>query len=228
MNVLYALIGALIGILIGIFFRPFRTQIELSWEGICWKHTIPKNYHCIEKLRKVKKGVKAVVLNEQYTVVGFIEYQFDGTCCYLPQIRPGYKLNTRWEVRWLGFEDEDLYLWAEWGDEEFWEYIKTPKPELPKNLSMTYLIDVVKTNLEPSFMLNNTKVDIQDVQRGEILILYGEYARFKDRCTRIKLKIADSDYTIGLIYYHDEPLSPEIFFGKEIKCADINFPKTRT
>jgi hypothetical protein len=227
MNVLYILIGALIGIVIGIVFRPFRTKVELLWESICWKYTIPKNYRCIEKLRKVKKGAKATVLNEQYTIVGFIEYQFDGTCYYVPQIRPGYTLNTRREVRWLGFEDEDLYLWAEWDDHKFWEHIKTPQPELP-NLSMTYLIDVVKANLQPSFMLNNTEVHIQEVQRGEILILFGEYARFKDRCTRIKLKIAGSDYTIGLIYYHHEPLSPEIFFGKEIECADINFPNNRT
>ncbi len=157
-----------------------------------------------------------------------VEYQFDGTCYYVPQMRPGYKLNTRWEVRWLGFENEDLYLWAEWDDDKFWEYIGTPKPELPKNLSMTYLLDFVKANLEPSFMLNNTKVHIQEVQRGEILILFGEYARFKDSCTRIKLKIADSNYTIGLMYYHHEPLCPEKFFGKEIQCANITFSNNRT
>ncbi len=225
MNVLYALIGALIGILIGVFFKPFHTRIELWWETVCWKYTIPRNYRCADKLRQIKKGKKLEVFSEQYTVVGFIKYQFGGACCYLPQIRPAYDLNTRWEIRWLGFEDEDLYIWAEWDDNKYWNYINAQKPQLPNNLSMTYLMDVVKADLEPSFMLNNTKVDILDIQKGDILILYGEYGSYKDRCTRIKLKITGSDYIIGLIYYHDKPLSPGIFFGTEIDCAVINFPK---
>lgn len=223
MSILYAILGAIAGIIVTVLYKPFRIKLELTWENFCWKRTIPNNYGCIDKLKKVKKATKVEVLGEQYDIVGFIKYQFDGTYCYLPQIRPGYKLNTRWEIRWLGFEDENLYLWAEWDDNKFWEYIKTPRPNFSKYLSLPYLKDSIRSSPEPSIVINNMNMEIQCMQQGEILILYGEYGSFRDRCTRIKLKIADSDFVIGLIYYHDEPLNPNLFFGIEIECKDIKF-----
>jgi hypothetical protein len=207
-------------------YKPAIERMELLWEKLVWKHLIPEGFKGKGKLLKIaKKGTNIKLFDEIYTNVGMLEYNFGGVKYFLIQIKPQKNIKTRRGIRWIGFEDERIYFWAETIDEEFWETIlKKPKLNISETISIEYIKENIKKDLEPSIKLGNQRAKIYEAQHGKVLILSGEYAVWQAECNRFKLLINES-FNICCIYYGGELCDSETYVGRKIQESEIKLVK---
>ena len=229
LTILASIATALLTMITLLLYRPFIEWAELKYERLVWSFGIPRGFKGKNILLKIKskgrffgfgsfEGTKIRILNETYTIVGLLEYNFGGERYFLLQIKPEKKLKTSLGIRLIGFEDDIIILWAEPSDEEFWDTIvKTPKFHIPDIISLEFIKEKLREELQPSVKIDSQNAKLYEAQHdGKIIIIFGQYGMWKVSCNRIKFLVDDSIH-ICCIYYGNELCNSEVWVGKEIE-----------
>jgi len=215
-----------------LFYRPFLQWAELKYEKLIWRAMIPQGFKGKDILLEITKkgklwffrsfeGTKLIIFDETYSIIGLLEYDFGGNKYFLLQIKPEKEIKTRYGVRFVGFEADAIMFWAETSDEDFWDRIIGKKFHIPDTISMEYIKEELRKQLEPVVMFGNQKAKLYEAKYdGKIMILSGKYAMWQASCSRIKFAINDSVH-ICCVYYGNELCDSDVYIGKEISESDI-------